>query len=131
MLRNIRLSVCRSAVYCGKMADWIQMPFGMVSGVGRRMGVLDGVVIVEGKGSFWGEFGASHGNQLGNCCVVVQKCVRDRAVVWGGEWVNPGIHVLDDVPHASRERVDLGSFAPNGSTVSMAYFVTEMHSTRA
>jgi len=26
------------------------MPFGMVSGVGRMMGVLDGVVIVEGKG---------------------------------------------------------------------------------
>ena len=27
------------------------MPFGMVSGVGREMGVLDGVVIVEGKGA--------------------------------------------------------------------------------
>jgi len=27
------------------------MPLGMVSGVGRGMGVLDGVVIVEGKGS--------------------------------------------------------------------------------
>jgi len=30
------------------------MPFGMVSGVSPRMGVLDGVVIVEGKGQFWG-----------------------------------------------------------------------------
>jgi len=30
-------SVCLSVwkVYCGKMAEWIQMPFGMVSGVGR------------------------------------------------------------------------------------------------
>jgi len=28
------------------------MPFGMVSGVSRGMGVLDGVVIVEGKGAF-------------------------------------------------------------------------------
>ena len=28
------------------------MPFGVVSGVGRGMTVLDGVVIVEGKGSF-------------------------------------------------------------------------------
>ena len=27
------------------------MPFGMVSGVGRGMCVLDGVVIVEGKGA--------------------------------------------------------------------------------
>jgi len=35
-------------VYCGKTADWIRMPFGVVSGVGRGMGV-DGVVIVEGE----------------------------------------------------------------------------------
>jgi len=31
------------------MADWIRMPFGVVNGVGRGMGVLDGVVIVEGE----------------------------------------------------------------------------------
>ena len=30
------------------------MPFGMVSTVGRGIGVLDGVVIVEGQGVFWG-----------------------------------------------------------------------------
>jgi len=30
------------------------MPFGMVSGVGRGMGVLDGVVIVEGEGTVLG-----------------------------------------------------------------------------
>jgi len=40
-------------VYCGKTAEWIRMSFGMVSGVGRGMGVLDGVVVVEGKGQFW------------------------------------------------------------------------------
>jgi len=34
------------------MAEWIWMPFGMVSGVCRMMGVLDGVVIVEGEGQF-------------------------------------------------------------------------------
>jgi len=28
-------------VYCGKTADWIWMLFGMVSGVGLGMGVLD------------------------------------------------------------------------------------------
>jgi len=28
------------------------MPFGVVSGVDREMGVLDGVEIVEGKGQF-------------------------------------------------------------------------------
>jgi len=41
------------------MADWIWMAFGVVSEVGRGMGVLnDGVVIVEGKravlGLAWG-----------------------------------------------------------------------------
>jgi len=34
------------------------MPFGVVSGAGLGMGVLDGEVIVEGKGQFGGEFGA-------------------------------------------------------------------------
>jgi len=43
------VSVCLSIrkVYCGKTADWIWMPFGMVSGVGRGMGELAGMVIVE------------------------------------------------------------------------------------
>jgi len=41
-------------VNCGKTADWIRMPFGVVSGVGLGMGVLDGVVIVEGEEQFWG-----------------------------------------------------------------------------
>jgi len=27
-------------VYCGETADWIWMPFGVVRGVGREMGVL-------------------------------------------------------------------------------------------
>ena len=34
--------LCVWKVYCGKTADWIQMPFGEVSGVGEGMGVLDG-----------------------------------------------------------------------------------------
>ena len=45
---SVGLSVFRSVglsdrkVYCGKTAEWIRMPFGMVNGVGRGMGVLDG-----------------------------------------------------------------------------------------
>jgi len=45
---SVCLSVCQSVnrsvrkVYCSKTADWIWMPFGVVSGVGRGMGVLDG-----------------------------------------------------------------------------------------
>ena len=47
MVRTCRLDrlsvcVCVQKVYCGKTAEWIRMPLGMVSGVGRVMGVLDG-----------------------------------------------------------------------------------------
>jgi len=37
---SVGLSVRK--VCCGKTADWIQMPFGVVNGVSRGMGVLDG-----------------------------------------------------------------------------------------
>jgi len=43
--------LCVRKAYCGIMAEWIRMPIGEVSGVGRGMGVLDGVVIVEGEGT--------------------------------------------------------------------------------
>jgi len=33
------------------------MPFGMVSGVGRMMGVLDGDGYCRREGAVWGEFG--------------------------------------------------------------------------
>jgi len=35
------LCVSFRKVYCGKMADWIRMPFGMLSGIGQGMGILD------------------------------------------------------------------------------------------
>jgi len=47
---SVGLSV--QTVYSGKTADWIQMPFGMVSGVGQEIGVSDGVVIIKGEGQF-------------------------------------------------------------------------------
>ena len=42
--RSVCLFVCRSVwkVYCGKTADWIWKLLGLVSGAGRKMGVLDG-----------------------------------------------------------------------------------------
>jgi len=36
-------------MYCGKMADWIRIPLGMMSGVGRGMGVSDGVHMPQGE----------------------------------------------------------------------------------
>jgi len=45
--------LCVQKVYHGKMDDWIQMPFGMVRGVGRGTGVLDGGGdLRRGRGSF-------------------------------------------------------------------------------
>ena len=42
----------------------MRMSFGVVSGVGRGMGVLDGMEIVEEEGQFCGKYGrASHCNQ--------------------------------------------------------------------
>ena len=53
-------------MYCGETADWIRKPFGVVSGVGRGMGVLNrGGDRRRERGNFGGEFGASHCNQWG------------------------------------------------------------------
>ena len=47
-----------------KTDDLIRMPFGVVSGVSRGMGVLDGGGDCQrGRGSLWGEFEVSHCNQ--------------------------------------------------------------------
>jgi len=63
---SVCLCVCK--VYCGKTADWIRMPFRVVSEVGRGMCVLDRVGDRRREGQFWGnEFGASHCNQWGLC----------------------------------------------------------------
>jgi len=51
------------------------MPFGVVSGVSRGMGVLDGGGDRRrGRGSFGDKFGASHSNQWELCGVIVSCC---------------------------------------------------------
>jgi len=71
---SVCLSDCRMSGGCSqfhdKMADWICMPFGVVSGVGRDA-CIRWVEIVEGKGSSGGKCGASRCNQWGLCGVVV------------------------------------------------------------
>ena len=77
--RSVCLSVCLSVrkVYYGKMAKW--MPFGVVRGVGRGTGVLDGSGDRQReRGSFGGEFGASHCNQRGLCDAALPK------LLWAG-----------------------------------------------
>jgi len=50
-------------MYCGKTADWIQVPFGVMIGVGRGIGVLDrGGDRGMATNSFEGKCGASHCN---------------------------------------------------------------------
>jgi len=74
------------------------MPFGVVSRVGRGMGVLYRVVIVEGEGAVLG-VNVGHPivttNQWGLCCVVVWKSF---GVVIG---VGPGIDVRNGGPRGS------------------------------
>jgi len=52
--------VCVRKVCCGKTADWIRMPFGVVSRVGLGMGIRWGGDCRRERGSFEREFGASH-----------------------------------------------------------------------
>jgi len=50
------------------------MPFGVVRGISREIGVLDGGGDRRsGRGRFGGELGASHCNQRGLCYTVVQE----------------------------------------------------------
>jgi len=70
--RSVGLSVCLSvgqSVFLSggciveKTDDWIWMPLGVVSWVGRGMDVLDGSGDrLRGRGNFGGECGATHCN---------------------------------------------------------------------
>jgi len=55
MVQNIRvLHLSVRKVNCGKTAEWIRMPFWVVSGVGREIGVLDGSGDRRREGAVWG-----------------------------------------------------------------------------
>jgi len=51
---RLYVCLCVRKVYWGKTADWIWMPFGVVSGVGRGIGVLDGGHVPQGEGKVSG-----------------------------------------------------------------------------
>ena len=72
------LCVCARKVYCDKMAHWIRMPFGVMSGVGLGMGILDGVVIVEGEEAVWVNLGrpiVTNGTfAMRSCQITLRTC---------------------------------------------------------
>jgi len=53
------------------------MLFGLVSGIGRGMGILDvGGDNSRGRDNFGGECVVYHCNQCGLCGILVQKCMN-------------------------------------------------------
>ena len=83
--RSVRRSVC--PVRCGKTAERIRMPFGIIGRTGPEMRKVVGFVDRStGRNTFGGEFGARHCNQWGRHCnqwglygVRVRQC-RDAAL---------------------------------------------------
>jgi len=87
---GLSVCVCVQKVYCGKTADWIRMPFDVVSEVGRGMGVLDGGGDCRrGRAVLGVKFCASHCNQLVLCDAALPKslwavlalCLRCKSVL--------------------------------------------------
>ena len=62
------------------------MPFGVVSGVGLGMGVLDFGGDVEGEGQFLWRPIVTNAKFVASLCGSVWS---NRAVVWHGEWDGP------------------------------------------
>jgi len=99
-------------VYSGKTAEWIWMPFGVVSGVGQGMGVLDGGCYRWREGAVLRVnlgrpivANGPMGTLLRSCAELCEPIELLFGMVSG---VTQGIHVLDGGLCASRGR---GSFA--------------------
>jgi len=106
------------------------MPFGVVSGVGRGMSVLDGVHYHRRRRAFLGvNLGCPivvNGTLLRSCAKVSEPMDMTFGVVSG---VGLCIRVLKWGPYAQRKRGSFGFFLPqNCPLVSVAYFCTEMYS---
>ena len=96
------VSLSVQKVYCGKMADWIHLPFGMVSGVSLRMGVLKGSGDQRREGAVFGVR-----NLLHSCAVV-----REPIELLFGVMTEVGRSTggLEGNPCAPRERGSVGCF---------------------
>jgi len=73
------------------------MPFGVVSAVGRGMGVLDGDSLRrrDQMGSFGGKFGASHCNQWElRCTVGPERCAFPKLLACGLKQLGSSSNIL-------------------------------------
>jgi len=75
------LSVCLSVCTLSPIVsngDFVELSFGVVSGVGPGIRVLDGVHVLQGKGLFWGFFGicVPIGLNEQNDVLFAEKCIR-------------------------------------------------------
>jgi len=80
---------------CTKMTEPIVMPFGMLTPVGPRNHVLDGVQIHHVKGQFWRQKGAGSGHAQVCPEVDILKATQQRAtsVQCGCQmWCTRGAH---------------------------------------
>jgi len=81
----VHASVC--PVHCGKTADRIRMPFGIIGrtdpGMRQVVGFGD---LSTGRGTFGGAFGARHCNQWDSTTSMCDTAWIVGAAVWGGEW---------------------------------------------
>ena len=80
--RSVGASICASVcpVHCGKMADRIRMPFGIIGRTGPGMRhIVEFGDQSTGRGSLGGEFEMRHCNQWGLHGIRVRQC-RDAAL---------------------------------------------------
>ena len=93
--RSVGLSVC--PVHCGKTADRIRMPFGIVgrtgSGTREVIGFGDRSMV---RGTFGGAFGARHCNQWGIYGVRVRQYPNRRScgLRWWVRWAEALLHYM-------------------------------------
>jgi len=96
---------------CGKTAEWIQMPFGMVSGIDRGMGVLDGV---GDRRREWAVLGVNLGRPFVTNGILLHSCVEVREPIelsFGVvSVVGPGAGVSDGSRRATRGMRGFGRF---------------------
>ena len=83
----VRVSLCPA--HCGKTADQIRMPFGIIGWMGPGMRQVVGIGDRStGRGTFGDEIGGHHCNQWGLYGVGVRRCLNHRScgLGWCVRW---------------------------------------------